>query len=634
MSRALVLAALAVAATALWPTAASALGSRGCRDAPAFRCATLRVPLDRSGAVPGTIGLQVAFQGGSKPVLVALTGGPGQAGVPFAASFARSLAPALSRYRLAVLDQRGTGGSGVLQCPELQALSALAPFEAQSVAACADDLGPRRAFYGTVDTVDDLEALRAALGASKLALMGVSYGTYVATQYARIHPDRVDRLILDSTVGPAGADPYMLDTYARLPRVLRSLCGDGACREATPDPVADLATVARRLDAGGPLGGDVVDARARVHHSKITDAGQLASIVTSGDLNAGLLALLPGAMRAAADGDTAPLVRLRRVADGASVDADELSFGLNAATTCDDAALPYALADPLDRRVAGIAAATAAIPPGDYAPFATRTVIEGSTPADCLRWPGAPLPRAPSTAPLPDVPALILGGTLDTRTPIENAREVAALLPRATVVEVPGNGHDELDTDWTGCSTRALSRFVRDRPVGDPCRGVSLRPTIAPRAPRALADVRPLAGIAGHRGQVAAAALATVDDALNMAVARASTTLDERPGGGGLRGGRYEYLPGLGFRLTGASYVPGVRVSGLARLQDDMSIRGTLRVDGPGTLDGAVTVARGGRVTARLGGRTMRGTTKARTARTRTAPARERSLTRAGPRAF
>ena len=48
-----------------------------CKHQPRFGCATLTVPLDHSGRVPGTIGIRYAVQGGSRPVLVALSGGPG-----------------------------------------------------------------------------------------------------------------------------------------------------------------------------------------------------------------------------------------------------------------------------------------------------------------------------------------------------------------------------------------------------------------------------------------------------------------------------------------------------------------------------------------------------------------------------
>ena len=91
-------------------------------------------------------------------ILFALTGGPGQPGVDFCDLGRRaSLAPALRQYRLVTLDQRGTGKSGGLRCPQVQALRDLDAFLPATVAGCASQIGPRRAFYTTADTVLDLE---------------------------------------------------------------------------------------------------------------------------------------------------------------------------------------------------------------------------------------------------------------------------------------------------------------------------------------------------------------------------------------------------------------------------------------------------------------------------------------------
>ena len=79
-----------------------------------FGCGTLSVPLDHAAA-PGGERLRPALrraQRRARPggrLLIALSGGPGQASVDAASSFAASLQPALRRYRLVVLDQRGTG---------------------------------------------------------------------------------------------------------------------------------------------------------------------------------------------------------------------------------------------------------------------------------------------------------------------------------------------------------------------------------------------------------------------------------------------------------------------------------------------------------------------------------------------
>jgi len=56
----------------------------------------------------------------------------------------------------------------------------------------------------TTDSVADMESLRIALGQSKLNFYGFSYGTYLASVYMTLHPDRVRRFVLDSTVDPRG----------------------------------------------------------------------------------------------------------------------------------------------------------------------------------------------------------------------------------------------------------------------------------------------------------------------------------------------------------------------------------------------------------------------------------------------
>src|SRR5205085_6031520 len=102
---ALAAAALLAAAPASAP---AALRWRSCSNVDGFECATLRVPLDRGGAVPGTIPLRVArekrtVKGGG--IFISLSGGPGQGAVAVAPFVADAMAPALLHRRLVVLDQ-------------------------------------------------------------------------------------------------------------------------------------------------------------------------------------------------------------------------------------------------------------------------------------------------------------------------------------------------------------------------------------------------------------------------------------------------------------------------------------------------------------------------------------------------
>ena len=93
----------------------------------------------------------------------------------------------LREFTVLGFDQRGTGRSGLLRCPALERDPRLRSTQAGED--CARRLGPKRAFYTTPDSVEDMEAIRKAAGAEKLTLFGISYGTELALAYARAYPD-------------------------------------------------------------------------------------------------------------------------------------------------------------------------------------------------------------------------------------------------------------------------------------------------------------------------------------------------------------------------------------------------------------------------------------------------------------
>src|SRR5580692_7226933 len=118
-------AALAISALGtLGVGAAGALTYAPCTSSPAFACASLPVPLERSGAVPGAISLSLEVKAAgptpSRSAVIALAGGPGQAALPLGEFAAKALAPALVDRDLIVFDQRGTGASDPLSCAALE----------------------------------------------------------------------------------------------------------------------------------------------------------------------------------------------------------------------------------------------------------------------------------------------------------------------------------------------------------------------------------------------------------------------------------------------------------------------------------------------------------------------------------
>jgi len=124
---------------------------RPCPGITGFSCGMLSVRLDPFGPAPGRLSLQVAVSdvaGAPRGVLVFLTGGPGQPGVPFVPRLTGRLGPALRGYRMVMFDQRGTG-AGALSCPALQqqmGASDLTVPTPAAVRSCAAAIGTSRRY--------------------------------------------------------------------------------------------------------------------------------------------------------------------------------------------------------------------------------------------------------------------------------------------------------------------------------------------------------------------------------------------------------------------------------------------------------------------------------------------------------
>ena len=577
-----------------------------------FSCARLSVPLDRSGAVPGRISLFVkrvrALERPRRGAVFVLAGGPGQSNTAaFEGDSLALLSPAFRRRDLIVFDQRGTGRSGVLRCPALERASVLDAGPAAG--ACARRLGARRSLYTSRDSADDIEAIRRELGIRRIALFGTSYGTKVALGYALRYPGNVERLALDSVVEATGPNALYLDSLGAVPRALRALCRS-RCRAFTRDPVADVAALVARM-AAGPLRGRLFDSRGRIRPVAM-GSSDLFALLLAGDVDQKLRAALPGAVRAALDGDAPPLLRLRRRAfalDRVPPPPQLLSTALYAATTCEETQLPWvrtAPPDPAERRRQAEATA-AALPDAAFFPFDRATAVVNDLLELCDRWPTAPAAPVFGQGPLPDVPVLLLEGEDDLRTPVESARRVAVQFPRAALVEVPATGHAVLGADTSGCATLAFARFFRGRAVPTGCRRVRRETPAEPPPPMAVRKVEPPRSEPGARGRALSAVWLTLDDVAEDSLTQFVVDEDDSAvaRGGGLRGGAYR-IGGRGtLVLRGVGFVPGVRLRGKVALFTARRQRGRIRVSGPATPDGVLTL-RGSTLSGRLGGRRVR----------------------------
>lgn len=571
--------------------------------ATGLQCATLDVPFDRATPAVGDVALAVQRVPTSAPrvgVIVLLAGGPGQPALPpFEALLAPlSHNPALRGFELVAFDQRGTGQSQGLECPDVGRLKGGLP---AYVGACGTALGPTRAYYSSQESVEDLDALRQALGGTPLSLFAVSYGTRIAGMYAREFPQDTARMVLDSLVPTTGPNPLGLERLHALRRVFdEGICGAGACRSFSSDVYADLTRLVEGLHRH-PLSTKIYEAHGRLRPARVTETG-LLGLLGGLDLEPTTRELVPAAIVAAAHGDVAPLARLVHVfqpesagsiagsslAEAPSDSARDPLGALGAetyatraplidaltsqmlytATYCIESALPWSPESPPSERAAALRGWLASVPMGETAPFSLATVLADSPLKVCLAWPATPA-APPSPTGVSATPTLILSGDDDLRTPYEQALRLAKDYSDAQLLRVPDTGHSTFSTDGTGCAKKATIEFLATGQAPASCPPASEVQAL-PLPPSSLGSLPAAASRSRLAGQVATATAMTIEDLFGQ------TSFS----GGGLRGGFW--MPGPhGLVLHGMVDVPGVSVSGeIGEAHSIASISGHLRVHG------------------------------------------------------
>ena len=287
-----------------------------CRHKIGVRCGSIRVPLYWSRPEMGS--LTVRFKifehaDDATPSLepvVAFEGGPGYGSIGSAPSYLFMLGSLHRHHDLILMDQRGTGSSGAISCPELQ--RGIGNY-VDAVAACARRLGPAANAYGSAAVADDLHAILRGLGVSKVDVYGDSYGTYAAQTFALHHPQDVRSVVLDGAFDQS-FDPFERESSASLREAWSALCKrSGTCEGI----LSSIARFERRLRAR-PLTGIGFDADGYRYNVHLTAIG-FASLVEDATYAYTFFRDLPAALASVDHGDAAPMLRL--AAEDASFNA-------------------------------------------------------------------------------------------------------------------------------------------------------------------------------------------------------------------------------------------------------------------------------------------------------------------------
>ncbi len=193
--------------------------------------------------------------------IVYLAGGPGGSGIETAKGRRFPLFMALREVAdVIAFDQRGTGASNDIESCELPGPPRNAPYTHEVVtrayrdawAFCAEQWraqGVDIRGYTTVENAADLDALREHLGAEKISLWGISYGTHLAFAALKQMDDRIDRVVLASAEGPDQTVKLPSRTDAYVDRVQAAIDTQPDAAHAYPDIKGMLRRIIDRLAA-------------------------------------------------------------------------------------------------------------------------------------------------------------------------------------------------------------------------------------------------------------------------------------------------------------------------------------------------------------------------------------------------
>ena len=330
-------------------------------DALMAFCGSLEVPEDHAKPDGRKLKLAIAWlpatrDAESDPIFM-LAGGPGQGARESFPGIAGAFAEARKSRHIILLDQRGTGDSHPLKCVNAEGESAVVEDEDYSVASAtafaercaaqyAGTLDVRQ--FSSSDAIQDLELARKAIGAERINLVGISYGTRMAQLYAKRYPASTRTVVLDG-VAPLetvlGQD-HAKNLEASLDLQFKRCSEDATCRGKMGDPRAQLDALMTTL-AKGPVPVRYRDALTGEWRDGQFSAGHVAMLTRMLSYAPQVAGVLPLLFSEANKGHVDALMALSEMVNRDV--SDQIMHGMQLSVMCSEDA-PDLKVDPEDRK--------------------------------------------------------------------------------------------------------------------------------------------------------------------------------------------------------------------------------------------------------------------------------------------
>ncbi len=398
----------------------SVTGTRGI--VMAAKCGTLTVAENRADPGGRKIDLYVAVMPATEPgtpsePVFFIAGGPGGSTVADWAEAPNIFVGLTAHHDIVLVDQRGTGRSHPLILPP-QSPGEI-PTEYAKRALASIDGDPR--YYTTAAAMDDLDAVRQALGYDKIDLYGGSYGATAVQYYMRQHGDRVRAAVLD---GGTLVDVPIFELIApnsqrALDNVLGRCLADTGCAFAYPNVRTEFAAVMARLSQK-PVATDVMDPSGQpIVVTSAVFAGTIHQLLVGSDSGT-----IPWLIHTAWSGNlTAVAVALTKY-----IGSTSQVLLMTVEILCSEA---WAKNDPEQVKALGR---------GSYLQSSQVAFAESYAGACDYAPPGFVLLNDAQSVQT-TVAVLLLNGSDDPQDPPNNVAEAGRQMPNSLLVVAPGQGH-------------------------------------------------------------------------------------------------------------------------------------------------------------------------------------------------
>jgi pimeloyl-ACP methyl ester carboxylesterase len=394
------------------------------------------------------------------PPIIYLAGGPGGSGIAAARGTRFPLFMAMREVAdVIALDQRATGNSAPdLDCPQTLDYPLDRPGDREEILRlfkqkareCAEhwkSKGVDLSAYNTNESADDIESLRVALGAEKVSLWGISYGTHLALATIRRHEKSIHQAILAGIEGPAHSFKLPSNIQANLEKINLLVKADASLNKQIPDLIAMMKSVLERLEKQ-PIQLETTDQQTR-QNVKVTigrfDLERLTASVVGNEAVAQIPAIYHALFHGNMSNPILSVLPRRVYAERRGQIGSAMPFAMDCASGVSK-----------ERRQRILSEARGTL---------LRNSIDFPFPEVCEGW-GVPDLGEGFRSPVKSkVPTLFISGTLDARTPVSNAEEVRKGFAKSVHLIIDGAVHSDPLFLSSPKVKEVMLEFLKEKPI-------------------------------------------------------------------------------------------------------------------------------------------------------------------------